>query len=297
MKTATWEPSAGNLLAFLNSSTEFLMVDLYVIFNAGGLALANLTNGEMPVTVNGTTYSLGAKIDRANTSVEVGIPVAHMNVDIYAEPSLTLAGIPFVQAVAGGILDNGRIRVQRLFYNSAKAMQGTVMIFEGAVGQIISNRGHVQIEVVSDTQMLDVLLPSAVYQPSCRNTFCDQNCSLNLASYTTAGTVSAAVDATNQSFVSNFGGQPPAAAGYLSLGIVRFTGGANSGLSKTVKIHTGTGNGLVQLSNSVPGQIVAGDTFAASAGCDKTMATCQGKFGNLANFSAEPFIPLPQTVT
>jgi hypothetical protein len=38
-----------------------------------------------------------------------------------------------------------------------------------------------------------------------------------------------------------------------------------------------------------------GTAFTAYAGCDKSMATCQGKFNNVINFKGMPFIPVAET--
>ena len=39
-----------------------------------------------------------------------------------------------------------------------------------------------------------------------------------------------------------------------------------------------------------------GDTFFARAGCDKSVATCSAKFGNVPNFRGYPTIPGQDTV-
>ena len=39
-----------------------------------------------------------------------------------------------------------------------------------------------------------------------------------------------------------------------------------------------------------------GDTFFARAGCDKAVATCSAKFGNVPNFRGYPTIPGQDTV-
>ena len=296
MKNPTWEPSAGNLLAFLNTNTELMMVELYSISTSSGTT-GYMTSGELAVTCNGITYQIGARIDRSKVTSTVGIELSTLNVDFYGDSSVMVAGVNFLSALATGYFDNGRLRVERLFMNSAGVQQGTILIFEGSIGQVITNRGHAQVEVLSDTQLLDVMIPSAVYQPSCRNTFCDQNCGLQAANFTQSGTVSAAPDATNQSFVANFTSTPAATAGYLSLGYVAFTSGQNAGATKTIKIHSGTNTGTIQMTSGLLKSIAVGDAFTVTAGCDKTMVTCAAKFSNVANFSGEPFIPLPQTVT
>jgi len=38
-----------------------------------------------------------------------------------------------------------------------------------------------------------------------------------------------------------------------------------------------------------------GDAFTVYAGCDRTLATCQGRFNNKANFRGFPFVPPAET--
>jgi uncharacterized phage protein (TIGR02218 family) len=37
--------------------------------------------------------------------------------------------------------------------------------------------------------------------------------------------------------------------------------------------------------------VVVGDTFSATAGCDRTFATCRDRFGNTVNFGVFPHMP------
>ena len=41
----------------------------------------------------------------------------------------------------------------------------------------------------------------------------------------------------------------------------------------------------------MPAPILAGDAFRVSAGCDKGLATCGAKFGNVANHRGFPHMP------
>jgi uncharacterized phage protein (TIGR02218 family) len=61
----------------------------------------------------------------------------------------------------------------------------------------------------------------------------------------------------------------------------------------TVKSWTG---GIVTPFLPLPSPPAPGDTVTLYAGCDRTMATCNSKFNNLANFGGQPFIPIPDTM-
>jgi len=71
-----------------------------------------------------------------------------------------------------------------------------------------------------------------------------------------------------------------------------FTSGGNVGFGTEVKRHAAR-DGVValQLWQAAPASIVPGDAFTVTPGCDKSFATCRGKFGNGINFRGFPHIP------
>jgi uncharacterized phage protein (TIGR02218 family) len=230
--------------------------------------------------------------------VTVGVEVPTLNVDTYADPTISMGSLPFVQAMAQGLLDNGTCMVQRLYMDVNRVQYGTLLVFAGRVGQVLSERGHVGIEVLAHTTLLDVQIPVAVYQPGCRNTLFDNYCTLGRAGYAISASANSPSDATRSIFSANFTGTAAAAAGYCSLGVVAGLTGANAGVTRTIKSHTGMGVGTIQVINPWPAPVAYGDAFTFYPGCDKTKVTCQSsKFNNLPNFKGEPFVPLPEMVT
>ncbi len=64
--------------------------------------------------------------------------------------------------------------------------------------------------------------------------------------------------------------------------------GANAGLTQAILDNDGAGLTLAD----PPGFAVAGGTLALlTEGCDRQAATCSARFGNIANFRGEPFLP------
>lgn len=89
------------------------------------------------------------------------------------------------------------------------------------------------------------------------------------------------------------GAAPPPlpTGGYFTKGVVTFTSGPNNGASRYVDQYFGGGSFIVvPMWDFAP---VIGDHFSIVAGCDKTKATCKGKFNNLIHFAGQPFIPDP----
>jgi len=86
--------------------------------------------------------------------------------------------------------------------------------------------------------------------------------------------------------------------GWFSAGRLSFTGGANAGLAVEVKRHVAFGSGaLIELWQAMPEPLAPGDAFVVTAGCDKRLATCRERFGNVVNFRGFPHIPGNDFVT
>jgi uncharacterized phage protein (TIGR02218 family) len=133
------------------------------------------------------------------------------------------------------------------------------------------------------------MVPRDVYQPGCLNTLYDAACGLNRTTYQVTGTTTSATDAARLVFSHGLA----QAAGYFDLGVIQFTSGANAGISRSVKTHTGSTLSVMQ---PWPAPVASGDAFKAWPGCDKTRSTCETKFSNTIRFRGHPYIPMPETV-
>lgn len=294
MKTPTWESSPGALIAFVNAATQLIMADLYTIVQADGTTYRN-TSAEVPVTVNSKVFGVGPKIARSAIKQSVGITVDTLSLDIYAEDTVLLGSTPLIQAFALGMLDNARIVVERCYLSDPITPVGTLMRFSGRVGDVGTERGHATVEVRSDLELFDVMIPAGVYQPSCRNTLYDMNCALSRASFVVNRTVTVGSTSSRLTFQVATSTMP--APDYLALGVAKCTAGANAGISRTIKRHTVTGSdSLVEVIQPWPNAVAAGDTFALVPGCDKKNTTCSTKFSNIVHFAAEPYVPLPDMI-
>jgi len=71
-------------------------------------------------------------------------------------------------------------------------------------------------------------------------------------------------------------------------GTLRWFDGANSGLTSMIAASDGA---TLTLRTPPPFAVDPGALIDIREGCDKTLATCAGRFGNAANFRGEPFLP------
>ena len=82
--------------------------------------------------------------------------------------------------------------------------------------------------------------------------------------------------------------------GFYAEGVITFTSGVLTGLSRQVQASDASGN--ITLSSGFPQAPATGDTFTIRRGCSKTMANCT-LYGNLINFGGQPFIPQPEAAS
>jgi len=71
-------------------------------------------------------------------------------------------------------------------------------------------------------------------------------------------------------------------------GALRWLGGANCGLESAVARSAGA---VATLRVLPPFAIAPGTLVEIGEGCDKSVATCAARFGNVANFRGEPYLP------
>jgi uncharacterized phage protein (TIGR02218 family) len=167
---------------------------------------------------------------------------------------------------------------------------GTIPYFFGTVGTITPTDTAFNMEVNGLKKALENPVIER-YSLDCRAVLGDARCKfdLNTAGFRSSSTV---VSSGNRyQFVRILG----AVTAWWDYGIVEFTSGANDGLIMEVKSYVHS-SGLWTLRRPMPYDIVAGDAFTATAGCNKTFAQCVSKFDNAVNFQGEPHIPTESRV-
>ncbi len=185
--------------------------------------------------------------------------------------------------LAAGRYDGADVEVFRVNW---AAVSQRVLLKKGVVGEVKREGGAFRAELRGLSHHLDQPV-GRVYQHLCDVNLGSVKCGVDLdnAAYKTAGEVTALKDA--QSFIAD--GFSSFEDGWFAHGLLTWTTGANAGLSAHVK--TQTQNGAVALWLPAGAAIDIGDTFTATAGCDKRFTTCKAKFSNAINFRGQPFMP------
>lgn len=286
MKPVT-PPEATAALRELLASGQFVKPDLFTFRLPSGTVL-RYSSADVPITVNGHTFVVdGPLISRGKTRSAVGLEVDELELVVHADDSHLVDGVPFVTAVLTGVFDGAEVTLERAFGPSLlEPMIATVELFTGKVAEREFDDGLV-ITVKDPTELLDAQVPRNTVQPSCLNTLYSANCGVDRAARVESGTITSGTVRTIQTTLAS---RP---ASYFTLGVLAFTSGANSGIRRSVKSDAA---GTFSFALPLPHVPQAGDTFTVVPGCDRTMASCQGKFNNLIRFRGQPFVPAPETI-
>jgi uncharacterized phage protein (TIGR02218 family) len=179
--------------------------------------------------------------------------------------------------------------IQVYIVNWADLTMGDLKIRKGTLGEVKTQNGQFSAEIRGLSFYFGTVI-GKTFGVVCRADLGDPECTVDLDPLRQSGTVSSV--ASSRSFTPS-AGLSPAGADYFTDGVLTWTSGANNG----AKIEIAEWNGTTfRLFESMPFPIVAGDGFTVEPGCNKTVSDCQGKFSNIANMQAEPYMPMTDEI-
>jgi uncharacterized phage protein (TIGR02218 family) len=294
MKTALWENSAGALAALLNSGAPLDKADLYALTLASG-AVYRWSGSDIAIAGNGHTWALGPGLKRSKVKFSVGVAVDMLTIDLTDNVGTVINGLALIPFIRAGGLIGATLQLDRAFWTAGDtAPRGALLWFSGRVADIpVLDRYGAQINIASELEVLDTMVPRDVYQTGCLNTLFDAACGASRATFTFTGAASSATDALRVTFSHTLS----QAAGYFDLGVITMTSGANAGVSRTVRTQT---TGQVSVLNPWPSPVASGDTFSIVAGCNKSQTDANGcsKFHTsgdvILRFRGHPYVPVPE---
>jgi len=154
-----------------------------------------------------------------------------------------------------------------------------VALGEGTIGAVETRDGMLTAELRGAMAMLDRPVAEET-SAECRAELGDRRCRVAMAGRRRF----AAVTAIDDNVLTVDVGEPmPNAYGQ---GRLRWISGANSGLEARILSSSGTRLTLRRPPHfDDPGRVLLIE------GCDRTLATCAGRFGNALNFRGEPYLP------
>ena len=191
--------------------------------------------------------------------------------------ALTGASIGEADLLAGR-WDGARVRARAVDWTSGAVL---AELGGGTIGAVDMGEAGFTAELRGVAAALDRPVAEAT-SPGCRAELGDRRCRVSLSGRRRFARVLAIDGAT----VTLDAGEPTTNA--YGDGLLRWFGGANSGLESAVARSAGA---TVTLRAPPRLAVTAGTLVELIEGCDKTIATCAGRFGNAANFRGEPYLP------
>jgi uncharacterized phage protein (TIGR02218 family) len=179
--------------------------------------------------------------------------------------------------LAAGRFDGAQVEVGAVDWKSRE----NAVLYNGTVGSVAQDDGGFTAELRSAKAALETD-PVPRTSPTCRAQFCGRGCGLSAAKYTRRATLASADRDTSRIV---FDGVSSTA---LVGGSLRWLDGPQSGLALDIVADDGA---ALIVDGTLPEGLAPGTRALLREGCDHTLATCAGRFGNAVNFRGEPFLP------
>jgi hypothetical protein len=300
--------NANAAVLSLLATGQYLIYSIYkVTFTSG--AVLYVTDADFnPLTISGQLYSGGLIFKRSSFDQTNDLTVQRLTLTIspqfdYPGGPPTVGGYPFLAAVRQGTFDAAVVNWSKLFLPIPTPSNyytwpdtttyAPVPWFTGLIADSQAGRQSAVLQVDSTISLLNVQMPRNLIQSGCSHILYDAGCTLSKATFTSNYTVGSGLTPGALTWAATASSTDD----YFDLGVVKFTSGSNSGLSRTVRVSKNLGGAGTQFTilTPLPQAPAVGDTFTAVPGCDKQQSTCSTKFSNLAHFRGFPYVPVPET--
>lgn len=236
------------------------------------------------VTLGFTSHDRDVIIDGVTLHANPGMQPTSIVESVGLETDgLEAGGALTSSAINAGDLAAGRwdgARLEIFLFDWSDPGAGKRILAVGEFGAVSYSSDAFEAELLGLTRMLDrPVVPQT--SPTCRASFCDAACGLNLARFRHARTVASAVD-------DGIALSAAIAVNNFAYGHLRWFDGTNTGLKADIIANTTTGVTLAQRPHF---PVQPGAQIELIEGCDKRLETCAGRFGNAINYRGEPHLP------
>jgi len=281
-------PCSAGLALALQGGVELWSADLFEFTLVDGSTTYRWTGWPTDLVEGLNTFSSrNPWLKRSSWSVENTMAIPTMDVTLMALNTDFDGGANIKLQIHNGLLDGAAFNLRRAYMTTPGDITtlGSVDLFGGTVGAVNLDGGKAVITVKGKNNLLTQNVPRNVYQTLCLRSFCDVNCTLNRATFTT----SQIVGPSPTRFFIPWNGAAPGNWALYKFGTVTFTTGLNSGQKRNIAASSTSGLTLSYPMYYTP---LAGDSYTAFEGCDKSFSRCSSLL-NEENFRAYEFVPPP----
>ena len=234
------------------------------------------TEHDRDLVFDGTTFLAASGFAASEAEQALGMAASAEEV----EGGLSSAAIDEAD-LASGRYDGARVEL--FVVNWADAAQHMLLNIR-EIGEVSRSGGAFKAELRSLAHRLGQP-QGRVYGRRCDASLGDNSCRVDLSAWRGNGVVDAVID-KSRIVVSGLSGF---AEGFFGRGVAQFAGGAQV----DIEVHERRADGKAGLTFWLPLEqaVVPGQAVTLTAGCDKTVSTCRGRFANLLNFRGFPHVP------
>jgi uncharacterized phage protein (TIGR02218 family) len=238
-----------------------------------GIALG-FTSHDRDLFVGGLRYRAAPGMLPSSISQSDGFDVDSLDI----EGALTSDSIAAAD-LAAGRWDGAKLAIFIADWEEPEALP--VPIARGELGDISRKGGAFEAEMRGPTALLDRPVVEQT-SPECRARLGDKRCRVDMARRARLTRIAALHGEQSIEVESADGGNA------YAYGLLRWVTGSRSGLECAVL----RSEGPVLTLRDVPDSLGSvGDLVEIAEGCDKSLATCSGRFANALNFRGEPHLP------
>lgn len=237
--------------------------------DGAGLAL---TSHDRPLMIGGIRFEPAPGITPAAIRATMGLDpnMSEIHGSLSSE-AITAAD------VSAGRWDGAALRLSAVDWEAPGAE--ALNLLQGELGQVALKDGAFEVDLLGAAAKIE--RPICPYtSPDCRAELGDPDCRVDM------------VGRGLRALVTGVSGHlvevDEPVDERFRFGTIRFLSGAANGERRV--ILAAAGNEL-SLRSAPSGMVEAGTPVEIIEGCDKTLATCSGRFGNAVNFRGEPHLP------
>jgi uncharacterized phage protein (TIGR02218 family) len=245
------------------------------------------TDHDRDLVFDGTTFEAAAGFDASEIKDAIGLSVDNLQV------SGAISSGQLEEAdLAAGLYDDARIEIFRANWQQPSQH---LLMRSGSIGEVRRSGTAFSAEIRGLAHYLQQP-KGRLFQYGCDADAGDKRCgvALELPAFHGAGSILEARSAR----LFAVAGLSAFAADWFTRGLLTFTSVAATGQAIEVKVHSITGGDvMIELWSPARLPLAIGQTFTVTAGCDKHLSTCIGKFDNALNFRGFAHMPGNDYVT
>lgn len=239
------------------------------------------TDHDRDLVFDATTFEAASGFTATEIRDAVGLSVDNLEVE-----SALVSSRLSEAALAAGDFDDAAVEIFRVDWTDPQAR---VLVRSGSLGEVRRTETAFTAEVRGLAHYLQQP-QGRVFQHACDADLGDQRCGIDLTLPAWRATTTVTlVEAQRRLAVIGLAAH---AEGLFTRGLAVFASGANAGRRFEIKRHwTVAGEHRLELWQEPVADIAVGDTLVVTAGCDKTLGTCAGRFANAVNHRGFPHMP------